>query len=449
MTRFPAAVQVHGESPLMGDVVVSSAKNAVLPVLAASLLSDERSTVLNVPDIGDVSVFTQMAREAGASCIRTDNSVSVASGMLNFQLVPARLYSRIRYSSLLMGVAVALRQPSFFPAPGGCYIGPRPIDIHLDCFRAMGVRVTASATGVWLEPQKPRSAHVKLRFPSVTATENALIAASMSAGAEVVLENAAIEPEIIDLVGFLRGMGAQIRLIGDRTFLVKGVRRLRGNVHTCIPDRIEAMTYAIAAAVTGGEIVVHNVCPEHMHAPIEVLRRMGVSVVARGTEMKVTATPTPQPTVVATGVYPGFPTDLQPVLMPLLLKCEGPSLVHDRVFPHRFAGVSGLRCMGAHIAHSPAKGSVVLHHTPRLEGTTVEANDIRAGAALLVAALGASGTTVIRHAQQLTRGYDDPLTKIRGLGGDVKEYVGCRPTPDAPVERRPASAILQPCLVGQ
>lgn len=404
--------EIEGGLPLSGEVRVSRAKNAVLPQMAAALLTEEPVRILGAPELIDVGRMAQMLIDLGCH-------VSSEQGALSMCCAAPRIHGSgaiegtTRASVLALGPLLARCGEARLSLPGGCRIGARPIDMHLGGLEKMGAQVSIDGGQVYARG-KLHPAHCRLRLPSVGATENLMMAAALTPG-ESVIENAAREPEIIDLACMLRKMGAGVEGAGNYALRVRGVSRLHGAEHTPIGDRIEAGTLLCAAAAVGGEVRVLGAQAAHLFAPLIALRGMGVelsadedSIWARGRASRCAE--------LRTGAFPDFPTDLQAVFMALMAASEGRSAMTESVFEGRFGHVSELKRMGARIE---LDGNTAHIEGGRLRGASVEACDLRAGAALVIAALCASGTTRLHSAQMIRRGYDDLDGKLNALGADI------------------------------
>ena len=408
---------IAGGKELSGTVAVEGAKNAVLPACAASLLTDEPVIVHRVPPLRDVRTIIAVIRELGKEVEYSDGTVTIRHGR-PLQPNPSREYvEQMRASFLVLGPLLARLGRAEVPLPGGCTIGPRPVDYHLQGLRALGAAVREEGDGtIVLTAEKLRGTRFRLPYPSVGATEQLLMAAALADG-DTTIENASREPEVLDLVELLRGMGARIETSADG-FSVEGVPALHGTEHTVIPDRLEAGTYLIAGAITGGRVTVADVRPEHLASLAQVLGEAGARVETSADAVTVEGGGRLQPVAVRTAPYPGFPTDLQPPLVSLLSLAEGESTVQDTVFPTRFGYVDELIRMGARIA--VAGGTARITGVKRLHGADLVAPDIRAGAALVLAGLAARGESSIAGLDQLDRGYADLEGKLTRLGAKIE-----------------------------
>ena len=415
-----AKILVNNNGPLHGEVEISGAKNAVLPLLAATLLTKETCTIEGVPDLADVTVMKEMLVKYGASIDDSEKGVlKVTVDEIATDEADKDLVQEMRASVFTMGPMLARNGKVVMPMPGGCTIGKRPIDLHLKGFRALGATVTEDEEKVVVEigPNGLVGDAIYLDFPSVGATENILMAACLAKGTTII-ENAAKEPEIIDLANLLNKMGAKIKSAGTDMIRIEGVEKLRGAVHGVIPDRIETGTFMLAAAITRGQVHVKNGIPGHVRPIISKLKECGVSVEVTDSGIYVDAS---KGELVATDIktlpYPGFPTDLQSPFMAFLTTVEGKSIVRETVFENRFMHVVELNRMGADITTEAREA--VIPGGKKLHGAQVRATDLRAGAAMVLAGLVASGTTEISDIYHIERGYENFVGKFKGLGADI------------------------------
>lgn len=412
---------VKQSGPLKGEVHISGAKNAVLPLMAATLLSEEKCVIRDVPHLRDVTLMKELLSSLGSKIEETEehvlsiNTEDIVSTEADFELV-----NKMRASILVMGPLLARKGRARVPLPGGCAIGARPIDLHLKGFEALGAILTvgddyveAVAGGQGLVGDT-----IYLDFPSVGATENIMMAAVFAEGTTYI-ENAAEEPEIVDLANFMNKMGAKIKGAGTDTIKIEGVKSLGSANHTVIPDRIEAGTFMLAAAITRGAIHINNVLPDHLKPVIAKLRECGVRIEVGDEDMIVRGNLGPQyATDIKTLPYPGFPTDIQSPFMAYLTTVEGSSTVIETVFENRFMHVSQLGKMGAIIETAGNKASV--KGNAKLRGCQVMATDLRAGAALVLAGLVAEGTTEISEIYHIERGYEYFIEKFAALGAEIE-----------------------------
>ncbi|KFZ42095.1 UDP-N-acetylglucosamine 1-carboxyvinyltransferase [Anoxybacillus flavithermus] len=410
---------VRGGKRLSGTVKVEGAKNAVLPVIAATLLASEgKSVIYDVPELSDVYTISEVLRHLQANVTVGNNNIVVdASGELSIE-APFEYVRKMRASVLVMGPLLARKGRARVALPGGCAIGSRPIDQHLKGFEAMGATVKIGNGFIDAEVNgKLRGAKIYLDFPSVGATENIMMAAVLAEGTTVI-ENCAKEPEIVDLANFLNAMGAKVRGAGTGTIRIDGVTTLYGAEHTVIPDRIEAGTFMIAAAITGGNVLVQGAVPEHLTSLIAKLEEMGVTIIEEDSGLRVIAPDKLKAVDVKTMPHPGFPTDMQSQMMALLMKAEGTSMVTETVFENRFMHVEEFRRMNADMKIEGR--SVIINGPCQLQGAEVAATDLRAAAALILAGLVAEGYTRVTELKHLDRGYVRFHEKLAALGADIE-----------------------------
>ena len=412
---------INGGKRLVGNVKISGAKNAVLPVIAATLLGQDKETCLDeVPNLDDVATISEVLRTLGVKVNHDKNEgkLYVDATKIENITAPYDLVRKMRASFLIMGPLLARLGEAKISLPGGCAIGTRPIDLHLKGFEALGAEISIGHG--YIEAKAPnglKGARIYLDFPSVGATENILMAAAMAEG-QSVIENPAQEPEIVDLANYLNIMGAKIRGAGTNVIKVEGSKKLIAHDYTIIPDRIEAGTYMIAAAMTRGDVYIENAISEHIKPVIAKLKEAGVTVIEDVEGIRVTCDHRPKAVDIKTLPYPGFPTDMQAQFMAMLTISEGTSVVTETVFENRFMHVDELRRMGAKIKID-GRTSVV-HGVDILTGCQVKATDLRAGAAIVLAGLVAEGETQIGYIHHIDRGYDNLIGKLISLGADIK-----------------------------
>ncbi|MDR3072096.1 MAG: UDP-N-acetylglucosamine 1-carboxyvinyltransferase [Clostridiales Family XIII bacterium] len=415
---------------LKGCVEVSGSKNAVLPLLAATLLTEDECVIGDVPDLKDVDVMCMLLESFGAKVTvdKVQKTIHVQAKKIRKGEVPEDLVMSMRASVVAMGPVLARTGYAKLPLPGGCAIGERPIDLHLKGFHALGADVETETetkeevrqSGYVLAKTKHlRGAEIYLDTPSVGATENIMLAASLATGMTI-LENAAEEPEIIDLANYLNKMGARIKGAGTNIIKIEGVSKLHGAKHSVIPDRIEAGTYMLAAAITKGDVLITNMLPNHVKPVIAKLRECGVSVedTDEGTRVFVKSRQHLSATNIKTLPYPGFPTDMQPQFMTFLSMVSGSSIILESVFENRFMHIAELNKMNANIIENGRKA--IIPGGGKLVGAEVKATDLRAGAALILAGLAAKGTTEISDIYHIERGYDNIVGKLASLGANAK-----------------------------
>ncbi len=411
---------IHGGHELHGRVKISGAKNAVLPIIAATLLAQDKPCVLDeVPYLNDVCTIAEVLRQLGAKVDfnRQQHTLFVDSTVLKTVDAPYDLVRKMRASFVIMGPLLARYGKAKISMPGGCAIGTRPIDLHLKGFEALGAEIEIghgfiSATA----PNGLKGTSIYLDFPSVGATENIIMAACMAEG-QTILENAAQEPEIIDLANFLNIMGAKIRGAGTNVIKITGVPKLIGHNYTIIPDRIEAGTYMVAVAMTGGDIYIENAISEHLKPVIAKLNEAGVKIEEDIDGIRVSCNKRPKAIDIKTLPYPGFPTDMQAQFMAMLTIANGTGLVTETVFENRFMHVDELKRMGACIKVDGR--TAIVEGVSSLKGCQVKATDLRAGAAMVLAGLVANGETQVSYIHHIDRGYDNLVEKLCGLGADI------------------------------
>lgn len=411
---------VKGGNRLVGAVKTSGAKNAVLPIIVASILGTTPSHLDEVPMLEDVHTISEVLKCLGLAveCSPEKNVLDIDSTEITSYEAPYELVRTMRASFLVMGPLLARIGKARISMPGGCAIGARPIDIHLKGFEALGVKIEQGHGYIEASaPEGLKGTSIYFDFPSVGATENIMMAASLAEGTTI-LENAAEEPEIVDLANYLNKMGAKIRGAGTDTIRIEGVEKLHGADYTIIPDRIEAGTYMIAAAMTGGDIVVENVLPEHQKPLIAKLREAGAVVEEDIDKVRVIGKNPLKAVSIKTLPYPGFPTDMQAQMMAMMVIAEGRSKVTETVFENRFMHVVELNRMGAQI--STEGRSAVIDGPCKLTGCDVRATDLRAGAAMILAGLVAEGTTRIGDLHHIDRGYENIVAKLKNLGADIE-----------------------------
>ena len=411
---------VKGGNRLVGAVKTSGAKNAVLPIIAASILGTTPSHLDEVPMLEDVHTISEVLKCLGLAveCSPEKNVLDIDSTEITSYEAPYELVRTMRASFLVMGPLLARIGKARISMPGGCAIGARPIDIHLKGFEALGVKIEQGHGYIEASaPEGLKGTSIYFDFPSVGATENIMMAASLAEGTTI-LENAAEEPEIVDLANYLNKMGAKIRGAGTDTIRIEGVEKLHGADYTIIPDRIEAGTYMIAAAMTGGDVVVENVLPEHQKPLIAKLREAGAVVEEDIDKVRVIGKNPLKAVSIKTLPYPGFPTDMQAQMMAMMVIAEGRSKVTETVFENRFMHVVELNRMGAQI--STEGRSAVIDGPCKLTGCDVRATDLRAGAAMILAGLVAEGTTRIGDLHHIDRGYENIVAKLKKLGADIE-----------------------------
>ncbi|MDF1564628.1 MAG: UDP-N-acetylglucosamine 1-carboxyvinyltransferase [Deltaproteobacteria bacterium] len=416
-------LKIEGGQPLSGTVRTSGAKNAALPILAATLLCEGEHELRNVPDLADVRTMIRLLSRCGAYAHRgsgrAKDRVIVEVDRDVLPVAEYDLVKTMRASVVVLGPLLARWGRARVSLPGGCAIGARPIDQHLKGLEALGARIELAHGYVEAQARRLTGGRVAFDMPTVTGTENVLMAAVLARGSSV-LENAAREPEIVDLADFLRGLGAKITGDGTGRIEVEGVQPgdLRPAPHAILPDRIEAATFGVAAAITGGEVTVAGCRPEHLGAVLDRLEEAGARVQRGADSFTVNAPRRPRPVQLRTAPHPGFPTDMQAQLMALCTVASGDSSIQETVFENRFMHVSELARMGARIQVDGR--TAIVHGVKSLSGAQVMATDLRASASLVIAALRAEGPTTVHRVYHLDRGYEQIEKKLRGLGANIR-----------------------------
>ena len=412
-----AKIIVRKSNPLVGKVKIDGAKNAVLPIIAATLLAEGKSVLKGVPDLKDVHVISDLLRHLGAEVEYKDGNLTVDASNITTCEAPYELVRKMRASFLVMGPLLARFNKTKISMPGGCAIGTRPIDLHLKGFKALGANVIIDHGFVEANTENLVGSKLYLDFPSVGATENIMLAASLAEGTTII-ENAAEEPEIVDLANFLNEMGADVKGAGTNTIKIKGVKSLKGAEHNVIPDRIEAATYMVAAAMTKGDIIIENVIMEHLKPVTAKLIEAGCEVIEMENAVRVIGPEVLKSVDIKTLPHPGFPTDVQAQFMAMDVVANGTGVVIETVFENRFMHVAEFNRMGANIKIEGR--SAIVTGVDKLYGSKVKATDLRAGAALILCGLIAEGETEIGDIYHIQRGYVDIDKKITALGGNIE-----------------------------
>ncbi len=408
---------IQGGKALAGEVTVGGAKNAALGILAAAIMTDDDVTIENLPNVNDINVLLEAIAGIGATVKRIDaHTVCISGRTIRSETVDSEFIRKIRASYYLLGALLGKRGKAAVAMPGGCDIGARPMDLHLKGFRALGAEVVTENGFIKAKAEEMRGTHIFLDLVSVGATINIMLAAALTPG-QTIIDNVAKEPHIVDVANFLNSMGANIKGAGTDVIRIRGVNRLHGSTYSIIPDQIEAGTFMCLAAATKGDILLKNVIPKHLEAITAKLVEIGAEVRENDDSVRVVATKRLRSTQVKTRVYPGFPTDMQPQIATVLTLSRGTSTVTESIFENRFRYVAELVKMGATIT---VEGNVaVIEGVERLQGANLEAPDLRAGAALTMAALAAEGTTTITQIEYIERGYEDFEGKLRELGASI------------------------------
>jgi UDP-N-acetylglucosamine 1-carboxyvinyltransferase len=416
--------RILGGKPLSGTVKIAGAKNSALPLMAASLLTREPITLLNIPQVRDIVTMAKLLAFMSAEVCTTEfpaSTYTIQSETLNDAVAPYELVKTMRASILTLGPALARSGMAHVSLPGGCAIGARPVDLHLAAIEKMGAQITTEHG--YIQAKVPNSgrlkgAHIVFEKITVTGTENVLMAATLADGVTT-LENCAREPEIADLIHLLRKMGADIQGDNTATLQIRGIQSLRGATHSIIPDRIEAGTFLIAGAITNGDLTLANCAPAHLGAVIAKLEAAAVPVeILDATTMRVHGAKNLVAADVITEEYPGFATDMQAQYMALASQAQGTSVITETIFENRFLHASEMMRMGAHISIDGRRA--IVRGPAQLSGTTVQASDLRASAGLVLAALVASGETIIDRVYHIDRGYEHIVEKLRSVGADIE-----------------------------
>lgn len=408
---------MKGGNPLRGEVVISGAKNAALGIVAGALLTDEEVIIENLPDVRDINVMLEALKAIGAKVHRIESHVvSIQADQLSMKSVDDDAIRRIRASYYFIGALLGKYHQAKVALPGGCAIGERPIDQHIKGFTALGAEVEISEGHFVAKAEELVGQHIYLDVVSVGATINLMLAAVLADG-QTIIENVAKEPHIVDVANFLNSMGANIRGAGTDTIRIRGVERLHGTTYGVIPDQIEAGTFMCAAAVTRGNILIKNIIPKHMESIAAKLRDMGNTVYEGDEEIQVIGGEKQRGTKIKTLPYPGFPTDMQPQIAVTLALAEGKSTVTESIFENRFLYVEELKKMGADITVEDRVATILGQE--KLQGATLHALDLRAGAALVLAGLAAEGITVLEDIGYIRRGYEFFEKKLMNLGAKI------------------------------
>ena len=405
-----------GGKQLKGTITVSGAKNAILPIIAASLLSSEPVLLEEAPDLLDVNVMGQVIESLGVKVEREGSQLRIHANNINNIEAPHELVSQMRASIVIMGALLARKGHVRISHPGGCAIGSRPINWHLKGLEALGAEVRMDHGFLDVSTKGLKGTRIYLDFPSVGATENIMMAASLAVGTTI-LQNAAQEPEIVDLANFLNEMGGKVRGAGTSVIHIEGVKEMHGTSHSIIPDRIEAGSYLLMAAAAGGNVLVRNVITAHLKPVLAKMEEAGIDFTEEEEGIRVIGDGVYQAVDLKTQVHPGFSTDLQALFLALLCKARGSAILTETVFENRFMHVDELKRMGAEIKIEGR--SALIRGVTRLTGAPVKATDLRAGAALILAAIAAEGTTEITGVHHIDRGYEQIVEKLTSLGAQI------------------------------
>ena len=410
---------INGGVKLKGEVKISGAKNAALPIMAASLLAQSECVIHNVPKLMDVATMGKLISYLGAEVkgIEKNNTISINTKALVKYDAPYDLVKTMRASVLVLGPLIVRCGEAKISLPGGCAIGARPINLHLMGLEKMGAEIKLEHGYVWLKAKRLKGAKIYLDISTVTGTENLMMAAALAKGVTVI-ENAACEPEVVDLANFLNKMGAKVSGAGRDVITIEGVDSLKGAEYSVMPDRIETGTYAAAAAITEGDVLLKNCIPKHLDAVISKLRETGAEVIEEADSMRVKRKGRLKASDAKTLPYPGFPTDMQAQFMALMSIAEGTSIITETIFENRFTHVSELKRMGADIKIQG--NTAVVKGAARLSGAPVMATDLRASASLIIAGIAAEGETEVSRIYHLDRGYEMIEEKMSALGAKIK-----------------------------
>ena len=410
-------LNITGGNPLFGEIAVCGAKNAAVAIIPAALLVNGVCIIENIPDIKDVRLIIEMLVHLGARVTYiNDTTISVDSTRLKTHVAPIELASKMRASYYLLGSLLGRMNKAQVALPGGCNFGVRPIDLHEKGFRALGATVEITDGIVYVNADRLTGDNVFLDTTSVGATINIMLAAVLAEG-KTVIENAAKEPHIVDVANFLNAMGAKVRGAGTDIIRITGVKEMRGGSYSIIPDQIEAGTFMLLAAASGGDVLVRNIIPKHMDCLVSKLEEMGVNITEYDDSIRISRTSELRGTSVRTMPYPGFPTDLQPQMVALLSTVKGRSTMVEDVWDNRFQYVSELLKMGADITVNGKRAEI---QGTKLHGALVQATDLRAGAAMIIAAVAADGVTKIGCPHYIDRGYTDIERRLRSIGVKIE-----------------------------
>ncbi len=410
---------IKGGNPLSGELEIGGAKNAALAILTSAIMTDDTVSIDNIPDVSDINKLLGALKFIGATVERTDrHAVNISGSTISSVSVDYDIIRKIRASYYLLGALLGKYKRAEVPLPGGCNIGSRPIDQHLKGFRAMGAKVDIVNGCIVAEAVRLRGAHIFLDMASVGATINIMMAAAMAEG-NTIIENAAKEPHVVDTANFLNSMGATIRGAGTEVIRIKGVPKLHKSTYSVVPDMIEAGTYMTAVAAANGNVLIKNVIPKHLEAVSAKLKETGCEIKVYDDAIRVISNGRLSKTQIKTLPYPGFPTDMQPQMAAVLAASNGTSIVTESIFENRFKYVDELVRMGASI--KVEGNTAIIEGMQKLTGARISAPDLRAGAALVIAALKAEGITVVDDIEFVERGYEDFEIKLRSIGAVIEK----------------------------
>ena len=408
---------IEGGKKLEGTVKISGSKNASLPILAATILSEKTNKLYNVPQIRDTKTTLEILKLLGCKIKQNSGKIEINSKHITKTEIPEHLMREMRSTVIMAGALLGRFKEVTFSYPGGCDIGSRPIDLHINAFKKLGVEITEEAGFIKCKANKIIGTNIDLDFPSVGATENIILATVLSTGTTTI-NNAAMEPEIIDMVQFLKKMGAKIQGEGTNQIIIDGVEKLSGVSYNIMPDRIEAGTILCAVAATGGNVILDNVIPEHLTAVINKLEETGCKIEINNKKITLNAQKKLKPIDIKTMTYPGFPTDLQQIFATMLVKASGTSIIVENIFESRYKYISELRKMGAKVTVEGK--TAIIKGTRKINATTVVCTDLRGGAALVIAGLMAKGKSRVENIGYIQRGYENLENKLGSLGAKIK-----------------------------
>lgn len=408
---------IEGGKKLEGTVKISGSKNASLPILAATILSEKTNKLYNVPQIKDTKTTLEILKLLGCKIKQNSGKIEINSKHITKTEIPEHLMREMRSTVIMAGALLGRFKEVTFSYPGGCDIGSRPIDLHINAFKKLGVEITEEAGFIKCKANKIIGTNIDLDFPSVGATENIILATVLSTGTTTI-NNAAMEPEIIDMVQFLKKMGAKIQGEGTNQIIIDGVEKLSGVSYNIMPDRIEAGTILCAVAATGGNVTLDNVMPEHLTAVINKLEETGCKIEINNKKITLNAPKKLKSIDIKTMTYPGFPTDLQQIFATMLVKASGTSIIVENIFESRYKYISELRKMGAKITVEGK--TAIIKGTRKINATTVVCTDLRGGAALVIAGLMAKGKSRVENIGYIQRGYENLENKLGSLGAKIK-----------------------------
>ena len=408
---------IKGGSKLEGTVKISGSKNAALPIIAACILNKGKTTLYNVPNIQDTQMMYEIIKILGGSVQKKKNKIIVDTSKIDKYEIPDTLMHKMRSSVIIVGAIIGKYKTATFSYPGGCDIGARPIDLHLKAFEKLGITITQNYGNITCNCEKIIGNKIDLDFPSVGATENAILTSVLAEG-KTTITNAAREPEIIDLQNFLNKMGAKVKGAGTDEIEIEGVKKLKEISYNIMPDRIETGTFLCLAAITGGKIKLEKTNPNHVTPVINKLEEAGCNIEIEKGTIKIEAPKKLKAVDIKTMPYPGFPTDMQSLMAAAFTVAKGTTIIVENIFENRYKYTQELNKMGAKITVEGK--SAIIRGTRKLYGATIRATDLRGGAALVLAGLAAKGTTVVENIEYILRGYEDFDKKIRALGGNIE-----------------------------